>query len=76
MLGIRLPHDSTLDPAALAIASLAYDKACRDLGLTDDTNLIAQVIAAKIVEVTLSGKRDVQGIWEQTLLELGVTTLT
>jgi hypothetical protein len=70
MAAFRLPDDPTLDRDAAAIASMAFDKACRDLGLIDYTHPITEVIAKKILDVTRSGERDAQRIWERTLQEL------
>jgi hypothetical protein len=59
-----------LNGDATAVASKAFDQACRDLDLTDLTHPITEIVAKKIIELARSGERDAQRIWEQALQEL------
>jgi hypothetical protein len=63
LLGVVVPITSFLvdrvfDAATTHAMGVAFEKACRDLGLKDRTDPVTEIIAEKIIELAQRGEHD------------------
>ena len=54
----RLLEDHAFDPDAVKAMSVAFDDACRILGLAERTDSLRDFVARKVIECAQTGERD------------------
>jgi hypothetical protein len=62
--------NAAFEPEAIASMASAYADVCRTLGLNDRTDLQANAVAKKIIELAQRGERDPVRLRESVLHEL------
>jgi hypothetical protein len=68
----RLLAEGNFDPNDIRRMVAAYDAARELLGLKDRSDLVCEVVAAKIIQVYRTGEHDPPHICAQALKELGM----
>ena len=68
----RLLGEAVFSPEDIARMTTAYDAALQLLWLTDRHDPVTEIVAKKIIEVTLAGERDPPHICARALKELGI----
>ena len=67
---LKLVQDTpglALEPSEVADLTAAYEKALVKLGVTEDDDLVAQLVAERIVSCARQGERDPQKLLESAL---------
>ena len=63
----------SFDPEHVRAMGVAFENACRSLGLTDTDDRLTTVIAGKIVEAASTGERDAVRLYEAVMRWAGAT---
>ncbi len=56
--------EMSFDPEVTRAMGVAFESACQSLGLTDKTDAMTQLVAAKIIETAKTGERDPIRLYE------------
>jgi hypothetical protein len=70
----RLLQNTAFDPETIRVISDVFEKALIDLGLTDRTDPLAELLAKKIIEAAQTGERDPLRIYQRAIDSLSATT--
>jgi hypothetical protein len=64
--------NQAFDPQLVQAMSLAYQRACERLRLTETADIATEVIASKIIRMAQQGERDPDRLCRRVLQELDV----
>jgi hypothetical protein len=67
MSPFRIIGDANFDPETVEVMTLAFDQTRDRLGLADENDLLAEILAKRIVEIAKYGERDAKRICELAL---------
>lgn len=68
--------DVSFGPDATLAMGAAFDKACRSLQESGQTNVVREIIAKQIIDLARDGERDPDHLCEASLRALGFTKNT
>jgi hypothetical protein len=69
---VSLFKNAAFDPETTQVMGQAYERACLVLQSSDQPEIVKEVIAKRIVEVTQSGERDPEKLCVRALKALGI----
>ena len=66
-------QNSGFDPEAIRIMTTAYEAVREQLGLTDRSDPLTQLVARKVIEIAQTGVRDPDLLCERVVEAIGAT---
>jgi len=61
----------SFEPEVTQAMGIAFEKACRTLGLTPRTDPATEAVAKVIIELALAGEHDPENLYQGTLARFG-----